>query len=273
MGPTRRRPVDRVHRRRRRRRRDDARGSDRRPAARASSRACASGGSPSSRAAGPQAASGGWSRRWCSCSSSSAPDSPCSARRCSPSRPTRSASAATSTPTATASQAVIDDLVGTPVLVADTQAAERELEAIPWVEEAQVTTHFPHGVTIEIRERAPRRDLPGSRRAVPGDRRATGGCSTCSTGQPIEYVLITGPDPVDRPAGEFAPAGLRRGRRAGQEPHRDGAAVESTSRSTSPPTARSSGCCSTTAPRCASARPATWSTKLVRLETVLDASR
>jgi cell division protein FtsQ len=50
---------------------------------------------------------------------------------------------------------VVDDLVGTPVLIADTQQAERDLEAIPWVEDAKVTTHFPHGLSIEIRERAP----------------------------------------------------------------------------------------------------------------------
>ncbi len=50
-------------------------------------------------------------------------------------------------------QAVIDDLVGTPVLVADTQQAERDLEAIPWVDEAKVTTRFPHAAQIDIRER------------------------------------------------------------------------------------------------------------------------
>ena len=68
-------------------------------------------------------------------------------------------------------QAVVDDLVGTPVLAADTQAAERELEAIPWIDQAQVRTDFPHGVTIEIRERVARRDVRGTRRAVPRHRR------------------------------------------------------------------------------------------------------
>ena len=65
---------------------------------------------------------------------------------------------------------MIDDLVGTPVLVADTQQAERELEAIPWVEDAKVTTHFPHGVSIEIRERAPVATYQGPDMQVPGAR-------------------------------------------------------------------------------------------------------
>ena len=72
-------------------------------------------------------------------------------------------------------QAVIDDLVGTPVLAADTQAAERELEAIPWVDQARVRTDFPHGVTIEIRERVALADLRRSRRAVPRHRRRRSG--------------------------------------------------------------------------------------------------
>ena len=41
------------------------------------------------------------------------------------------------------------------MLRADTDGAERELEAIPWVEDARVTTDFPHGATIELRERQP----------------------------------------------------------------------------------------------------------------------
>ena len=41
------------------------------------------------------------------------------------------------------SQAVVDDLEGTPVLRADTDAAEQQLEAIPWVEDARVTTRLP----------------------------------------------------------------------------------------------------------------------------------
>ncbi len=40
-------------------------------------------------------------------------------------------------------QAVVDDLTGTPVLRVDTLAAEEQLESIPWVEDARVTTKLP----------------------------------------------------------------------------------------------------------------------------------
>ena len=52
-------------------------------------------------------------------------------------------------------QGVIDDLMGEPVLLVDTRAAEQRLEAVPWVENARVETDFPHGVLIDIRERQP----------------------------------------------------------------------------------------------------------------------
>jgi cell division protein FtsQ len=103
-------------------------------------------------------------------------------------------------------QAVVDDLVGTPVLIADTQRAERELEAIPWVEDAKVTTHFPHGVTIEIRERAPVATYQGPDakfRVLDRDGRVL----DVLDGYPIAYVLITGPDPVDLEPSEIAPQG------------------------------------------------------------------
>jgi cell division protein FtsQ len=103
-------------------------------------------------------------------------------------------------------QAVVDDLVGTPVLAADTQAAERELEAIPWVDQARVRTRFPHGVSIEIRERvalATYAGPDGQFRVIDSDGRVLDVIS----GQPIAYMLITGPDPVDRQPGEYAPVG------------------------------------------------------------------
>ena len=67
-------------------------------------------------------------------------------------------------------QAVVDELEGTPVLRADTDQAERDLEAIPWVADARVTTQFPHGATIELRERVAGGHLPGPRRALPRHR-------------------------------------------------------------------------------------------------------
>ena len=105
-------------------------------------------------------------------------------------------------------QSVIDDLVGTPVLVADTQQAERELETIPWVEDAKVTTHFPHGVSIEIRERAPVATYQGpdmKYRVLDREGRVL----DVLEGYPIAYVLITGPDPVDLDASEIAPQGYK----------------------------------------------------------------
>jgi cell division protein FtsQ len=105
-------------------------------------------------------------------------------------------------------QAVVDDLVGTPVLIADTQRAERELEAIPWVEDAKVTAHFPHAVTIEIRERAPVATYQGPDakfRVLDRDGRVL----DVLDGYPIAYVLIEGPDPVDLDPSEIAPQGYK----------------------------------------------------------------
>ena len=70
--------------------------------------------------------------------------------------------------------------MGTPVLRADTRQAERELEAIPWVEDARVTTDFPTRLSIEIRERTPLVAIAGPDGRA-GCSTATAGCSTCST--------------------------------------------------------------------------------------------
>ena len=105
-------------------------------------------------------------------------------------------------------QAVVDDLVGTPVLIADTQRAERELEAIPWVDDAKVTAHFPHGVTIEIRERAPVATYQGpdaKYRVLDREGRVL----NVIEGYPFAYVLISGPDPVDLDPSEVAPQGYK----------------------------------------------------------------
>ncbi len=103
-------------------------------------------------------------------------------------------------------QAVIDDLVDTPVLLADTQAAERDLEAIPWVDEARVRTDFPHAVSIEIREREAISTYQG-----PDDRFRVldrdGRVLDVLDGYPLAYLLLGGPDPVDLEPGEFAPRG------------------------------------------------------------------
>ena len=103
-------------------------------------------------------------------------------------------------------EAVVDDLVGTPVLLVDTQGVERELEAIPWVDAARVRTDFPHGVTIEIREREAMATYRGpDLRFRVLDRE--GRVLDVIENYPLAYVLLEGPDPVDLEPGEFAPRG------------------------------------------------------------------
>ncbi len=103
-------------------------------------------------------------------------------------------------------QLVIDELVGTPALLADTEAAERELEAIPWVEQARVRVDFPHNATIEIRERSPVATMAGAdgRFRVLDDQ---GRVLDVIEGQPVAFILLGGPSTLDLAAGQFAPVG------------------------------------------------------------------
>jgi cell division protein FtsQ len=102
--------------------------------------------------------------------------------------------------------AVIDDLAGTPVLRADTQAAEAALEAIPWVDQARVRVSFPNSATIEIREREAWTTYQGpDQRYRVLDR--DGRVLAVLDGYPIAYLLLQGPDPVDLEPGQFAPQG------------------------------------------------------------------
>jgi cell division septal protein FtsQ len=103
-------------------------------------------------------------------------------------------------------QLVIDELDGTPVLLADTEAAERELEAIPWVEDARVRTNFPNSATIEIRERTPVATMAG----IDGRFRVLdnkGRVLDVIDGQPVAFILLSGPSTLDLAAGQFAPVG------------------------------------------------------------------
>ncbi len=104
--------------------------------------------------------------------------------------------------------AVVDDLQGTPVLRVDTGAAERELEAIPWIEEARVTTHFPHRVRIEIRERTPVLAFQaGDDRYRVIDR--DGRVLDVLDGQPVRYLQLSSTAPAPAlAAGQFAPKGF-----------------------------------------------------------------
>lgn len=103
-------------------------------------------------------------------------------------------------------QAVVDDLIGTPTLRADTQRLEEELERIPWVDSATVRVEFPRSATIDIRERAAWATYQG-----PDDRYRVldedGRVLDVLAGYPFAYVLLDGPDPVDLEPGEFAPRG------------------------------------------------------------------
>ena len=105
-------------------------------------------------------------------------------------------------------QEIVDGLVGTPVLRVDTQKAERELEAIPWIEQAKVTTDFPHGVTIDVSERravATYQGPDGRFRVLDPDARVLDVLDKW----PFAYVLVSGPDAVDLEPGAFAPQGYK----------------------------------------------------------------
>ena len=93
---------------------------------------------------------------------------------------------------------MVDDLTGTPVLLVDTLAAEEQLEAIPWVEDARVTTKFPNSATIEIRERTPLVAMPGAdglARVLDRDGRVLDSIE----GEPVALVWISGPGTLDTP--------------------------------------------------------------------------
>jgi len=102
---------------------------------------------------------------------------------------------------------VIEDLEGTPVLRADTDAAERELEKLPWVEEARVTTQFPDGATIELRERAPAAAFQGDDGAwrLVDDRARV---LAVSAEQPARFLPIVGRGFPPVTPGQFGPPGL-----------------------------------------------------------------
>lgn len=102
--------------------------------------------------------------------------------------------------------AVVDDLIGEPVLLVDTDAAEDRLEQIPYVDTARVRTDFPSRVTIEIRERQPVATTAGADgRFRILDRE--GRVIDVIGGQPIAFVLVSGPTTLDLEAGQYADTG------------------------------------------------------------------
>ncbi|WP_040493997.1 cell division protein FtsQ/DivIB [Ilumatobacter nonamiensis] len=103
-------------------------------------------------------------------------------------------------------EAVVDDLVGEPVLLVDVEAAEERLEEIPYIEAARVRTDFPSSATIEILERVPvatAQGVDGRFRILDRDGRVL----DVIDGQPIEFVVIEGTATLDQEAGQFADVG------------------------------------------------------------------
>jgi cell division protein FtsQ len=99
---------------------------------------------------------------------------------------------------------VVDELKGTPVLLVDTHKLELELETDPWVERAEVTTHFPHGARIDIRERRALATFAGSDgryRVIDIDGRVL----SVIDGRPVAYMLLTGAAPDVDPGGSAGP--------------------------------------------------------------------
>jgi cell division protein FtsQ len=97
---------------------------------------------------------------------------------------------------------VVGSLKGHPVLLVDTRKAEARLREVPWVDQARVSTSFPHTVSIDIRERtalATFQSGDGQWRVIDVEGRVL----DVLAGQPDAYVLITGKNP-DTGRGQFA---------------------------------------------------------------------
>ena len=56
--------------------------------------------------------------------------------------------------------AIIDEVLGTPVVLVDTDAIEEQIDAIAWVARSSVRTDWPFGLVIDIREREPVLSIP-----------------------------------------------------------------------------------------------------------------
>ena len=101
-------------------------------------------------------------------------------------------------------QEVVASLEGEPVLLVDTEAAQRRLLEVPWVERVSVVTDFPHTVVVDIRERRPVAVFQGADqlfRIIDTQGRVL----DVIDGRPVAYPLVTGRHP-DTPRGQYAGA-------------------------------------------------------------------
>lgn len=97
---------------------------------------------------------------------------------------------------------IVGAVRGDPVLLVDTVDLERQLERVAWIEAARVSTDFPHGLDVDIRERTPIAYFVGSdgqARVIDRDSRVL----AVLRGAPVQYPQITGPAP-DSPVGAFS---------------------------------------------------------------------
>jgi len=102
---------------------------------------------------------------------------------------------------------IVADLEGRPVLRVDTDAIEARLETLPWVDDARVTTDFPDGATIELRERtavATVQDRDGGWSILDADGRVL----AASEEQPDGLTAIIVPDLPAVEVAKFAPQGV-----------------------------------------------------------------
>lgn len=101
---------------------------------------------------------------------------------------------------------IIDGVLGTPVVLVDTDALEAQIDEIAWVSESSVRTDWPFGLVIDIREREPVLSFPGQDglfRVLDADGRVL----DVIDGWPFEYLLLVSADTPNLGVADFAPPG------------------------------------------------------------------
>ena len=101
---------------------------------------------------------------------------------------------------------IIDGVLGTPVILVDTDSLEAQIDEIAWVSESSVRTDWPFGLVIDIREREPVLSFPGQDglfRVLDADGRVL----DVIDGWPFEYLLLVSADTPNLGVAEFAPPG------------------------------------------------------------------